>query len=343
MAHTQISDVVVPSVFAAYVQDLSTELSLLVQSGIIRREAQFDNFLAGGGEVITLPMWNDLDDTEANISDDTNTAAVPEKIGSKKVLAVRNNRNQAWSAMDLTGQLAGSDPMEAIARRVASYWVRQDQAKVNAIIKGLAANNATIVNDIADSGTAGGNDGTVGTDNLVSSDAFLDTFALMGDHKSNIAAIAMHSAVHTRLQKLNLIDFVPDARGEVNFGTYMGKAVIVDDGLATEADATTTPASTEYFTVCYGPGAFAWGEGSPRVPAEVERQALLGSGGGEEVLVSRREYILHPAGFSAKSDIFDDANGKSATNAALASGVTPAYEMKLNRKQIPLAVLKSNG
>jgi len=337
MASTIISDVVVPSVFAPYVQELSLELSLLVRTGVIARSQQLDAFLSGGGQILDVPAWEDLSDTEPNISSDSGTAT-PLNIGSNQAKAVRVNQNQAWGSMDLSSQLAGSDPMDAIARRVAAYWTRAQQARLLATVKGLADNNASIVNDISDAGTD--NNAAADAANLVSADAFLDTFQLLGDHKTNISAIAMHSVVHTNLQKQNLIDFIPDSEGNVGFGTYLGKTVLVDDGMITQADASLT----EYYTIAFGAGAFQLGVGSPRVGAEVERNALAGSGGGEEILVSRTEYCLHPQGFTAVAANIP-ANNSSWSNSELEDTVAPAYEFvdATRRKAVPLAVLKSNG
>ncbi len=238
--------------------------------------------------------------------------------------------------MDLSAQLAGSDPMEAIARRVAAYWVRQEQAMVNSIVAGLIAGTPTLLNDIA----AADNADAVAA-NLATGSDFLDTFQLLGDHKSNVTAIALHSVVHTNLQKANLIDFIPDSRADVGFGTYMGKTLLVDDGLTVDNSrqaADTTTDQPMYSSVVFGGGAFQYGVGSPRVGTEIDRNVLAGNGGGEEVLVNRREFALHPAGFSVATNV---AAGESPTNTELAANT--AYTLVGQRKQIPMAVLRSNG
>jgi hypothetical protein len=336
MATTQIVDVVRPQVFSAYTQELSTELSLLVRSGVIARNPALDAFLSGGGELIKMPIWEDLLDNEANVSGDTGTA-VPQKAATHTEIGIRHNRNQAWSAMDLASQLAGSDPMAMIANRVASYWVRQEQIMVNSIIEGLVLDEAGLINDIA----AANNTDAVAA-NLATSSDILDTFQLLGDHKSDVTAIAVHSVVHTNLQKANLIDFIPDSRADVGFGTYMGRTLLVDDGLTVDSSrhkADTTTDQPMYTSVVFGPGAFQYGVGSPRVGTEIDRNILAGQGGGEEILVNRREFVLHPKGFSVAADVA--GSDSSPTNAQLK--VNTAYTMVGQRKDIPLAILRSNG
>ena len=347
MPLTQLSNIVDPRVFAAYTQEVSTNLSLLIKSGVVANSPALDAFVAGGGTYIDLPFWDDLDDTEANSSTDavsdmqttTNpiaSDAVPRNIATGRQTARRFNRNQNWSAADLAGQIAGSDPMAAIANRVAEYWVRQDQLLINNTISGLVkAYPSGGANAIEHDITAGA--GAVTSVNTFSADALLDTFQLLGDHKSNVRAVAVHSVIHTVMQKLNLIDFVADSEANIGFGTYMGKSLIVDDNLWTQ----TTAPNTEYFTVCYGPGAFLLGNGSPRVPAEVTRFALAGAGGGQEVLTSRREFCLHPAGFAMDTNLSGLASGVSATNAQV--NHADAYDLAVARKRVPLAVLNTNA
>ncbi len=301
MASTVLSDVIEPDVWAAYVQELSLEKSLLVRSGIVERNLALDSFLAGGGRTIDMPKWQDLADIDPNISDDNGTASI-NNIQTRQERAIRHNRNQVWGSMDLVSQLAGSDAMDAIANRVADYWVRHDQRLMLAIIEGL------LLDDTTDAGAdpdllvdiAAADNVDIVTANQFNPDALLDTFQLLGDAKGFITAIALHSVIHTEMQKQNLIDFTPDSEANVGFGTYMGKTLLIDDGLTVDETRTASDGTTVqpmYDTVCFGPGAFQWGNGSPRVPAEVDRNPLEGSGGGEEFIVSRREFVLHPVGF----------------------------------------------
>lgn len=344
-----ISDVVIPEVFTAYTQELSTELSLLVRSGVIVRNPALDGFLAGGGDIITMPKWQDLgridgslEAVSANISSYTGSDAVVNNVESYTELGIRNNRNVAFGSRDMAAQLAGSDPMDLIARRIAAWWVRAEQRQLNATIEGLiatdlAAASQELVNDQAN--VAGAD---VGSGNLVDSNKFLDTFQLLGDHKNDITAIAVHSVVHTNLQKANLIDFIPDSRADVGFGTYMGKTLIVDDGVLTMTRATTTDPADVYASVVFGPGAFQYGVGSPRVGTAIDRNELAAQGGGEEFLINRREYVLHPAGFSVDITAGTAITGNHGpTDAQLAEA--GRYTRVALRKNVPMAVLLTNG
>jgi hypothetical protein len=299
MATTQIAQAIVPEVFASYMQQRSVEQSLLIRSGIVERNPQLDAFLAGGGYFIQMPAWEDLADSEPNHGSTADTAATIDNITTSQENGVRLNRNKVFGARDLVGQLAGSDPMDAIANRFAAWWNRQDQTLMLSIIKGLmledvlASGTPDLLNDVSVSGTP------ATAANQFSANNLLDTFQLLGDGKNSITAIAVHSYIHTQMVKQDLIDFRPDSEANIGFGTYMGKTLLVDDGLTVTAgndgSGNSQPA---YDTVCFARGAFQLGFGSPRVPVEVDRLPLTGHGAGEEYIVSRREYCLHPVGFS---------------------------------------------
>lgn len=304
--NTKIADVVVPEIFTPYVQLYTEEKSRLVQSGAFTVEPELNTFLDGGGLTVTMPRWKDLDNDPENIStddeadvfkrpgfNDTRTDSVPYKIGTVAEIAVRLSRNNSWASADLTAALAGADPMNAIAARVGDYRVRRLQTAFISVMAGVFANNATATdayhtqNDMTHDIS-----GTVYTPGVTdfSAEAVLDTMLTMGDSMDKLTMVMMHSVVYNRAQKNNLIDFIPDARGEVNIPTFLGRTVIVDDGLPASGGV--------YQTWMFGPGAIGFGQGSPKVATEVDRKPEAGNGGGQEILYNRWEWIIHPRGFA---------------------------------------------
>lgn len=345
MASTQIADVVVPSVFTPYMQLLSTERSAFVQSGVAVTDPEFDSLLAGGGRTFDMPFWNDLGNTEARVSGDAvagvqsgtipGTDAIPDEITSGREVAIRHSRNYSWSSADLASALAGEDPQDAIASRVADYWVRQDQRMLIASIQGIIADN--IANDSGDMVNNIATAGAVSDANRWSAEAFIDAVQTMGDQGENLVAVAVHSVVYARMKKLNLIDFIPDSNGVVNIPTFHGRRVIVDDGLPNFL----TGANQTYSCYLFGAGAIAFGTGSPKVPTEVDRRPEAGGGGGQEVLYSRREILLHPRGFAWLATPGSGQAGQSPTNAELATATN--WDRRFARKLVRLAELRVNS
>jgi hypothetical protein len=99
---------------------------------------------------------------------------------------------------------------------------------------------------------------------------------------------------YSKLQALNLIDFTPDNVQNVGFGTYLGKTVIVDDGCPVVAGGVS---GFKYATDLFGAGAVGYGDGAAPVPTETDRDSLAG----EDILINRRHFILHPRGIAFQS------------------------------------------
>lgn len=354
---TQVDDVIVPELFTGYVQNMTEQKSRLIQSGALARNALMDQFLAGGGLTFNVPSWLDLDDDADNVSTD-NIAdriaatianawpgsaldSVPNDTSAIAEIAVRLSRNNSWNSSDLAAALAGEDPMNSIASRVANYWVRRLQAAFIATWQGVSKDNG--VNDSGDyANDIVGASFVDGVTNF-SAEAYLDAKVTMGDSMDDLSLVMVHSTVFNRMQKNNLIDFIPDARGETQIATFLGAEVIVDDAMPTGTSAVrgdgTAGVANVYETWLFGAGATQLGVGSAKVPTEVERQASAGNGGGSETLHSRVEWSIHPVGhaFTAASP----ANG-GPSNAATVNNLNVATSWNRvypERKQIKFARL----
>ncbi len=340
---TQIADVVVPEIFNPYIQQITEEKSHLIASGALVRSRQLDEDLAGGGLTFNVPSFKDLDNDVDNISsddgDDSFTGgtanSAPVKTGTATEIAVRLSRNQSWSAADLTDALAGVDPMNSIANRISNYWARRLQAAYVATMNGIFADNDAVptgsehvqgdlTNDISGASYSAGV-----TD--FSAPAFIDAAVTMGDSMGDLSMVCVHSIVYARMQKNNLIDFIPDARGETQIPTFLGRIVIVDDGVP-------SPASGIYHTWMFGSGAGALGMGAPKVPTEMARKPDAGNGGGQEVIYNRTEWAIHPVGhrYAGTTSKGGPSNAATTNNLAHADSWQRVYS---ERKQIKIARL----
>jgi major capsid protein 13 len=338
MATVQLSNVYNPLVFAQSAQEKQIELNRFIQSGVAVVDPTLQGMATVGGNIGELPFYLPLGTTEPNYSTDNPAQnSTPLNISSAKMIYRLASQNQSWSVMDISRELALADPVGAITTRIGQYWATNNERRIIQSVRGLIADN--IANDGGDMvfDISAATDTAVTDANRADADAIIDTVQTMGDHGELLSAIAMHSVVYRRLQKQNLIDFIPDARGEVNIPTYQGKTVIVDDSLVGVTYGT-TPVNTYYYTILFGAGEFIMGEGRVNMPSEFKRNPDAGNGGGEERLYSRRADIIHPVGFQFTSS---SVAGQSATQAELATAAN--WNRVYNRKNVSLAVLKSNG
>jgi hypothetical protein len=333
---TRISDVIVPAIFSPYVQQMTEDKSRLIASGAMVRDPVLDADLAGGGVTFNEPSFKDLDNDAENVStDDPASNSTPNKIGTATEIQVRLSRNNSWSSMDLTADLAGADPMGAIAGRVSNYWSRREQAAFVATINGVFADNATVTdayhtqNDMTYDikGAAFSN----GVTNF-SAEAFIDATLTMGDSMENLTMCCVHSVVYGRMLKNNLIDFIQDSiNGQaIRIATFLGREVIVDDGM---------PVTSGVFdTWIFGRGAIRNGRGMPKVPTELFRSPSAGNGSGQDTLHNRTEWCIAPVGYAyiGTAPNGGPSNAATSNNLAAAASWRRVYS---ERKQVKIARL----
>lgn len=345
MATTRLSDAVIPEVYADYQAENTPEKTAFFESGVVVRNPMLDQKANTGGQEIQIPFWRDLDaSVEPNASnDDPADMAAPNKLGSGLQKARISYLNQGYSAADLVVELAGSDPMQRIRNRFGTYWQRQWQRRIIASAVGLLADNeANDDGDMVYDGAAG----------LWSRQAFTSAVFTLGDAFGQLSAIAVHSLAYKQMIDADDIDFVPDSQGNLTIPTFMGQRVIVDDSMP--ATSSGDPATITTTAVLFGAGAFGYGEGSPEVPEEIERQARAGNGGGVETLWERRTWILHPFGYQfTGDDITNRANANGRTGAdttvdefsPLLADLRKAanWNRVVDRKNVPIAFLKIKG
>ena len=198
MAATRISDIIVPEVFNPYVIERTAELSGFWQSGVVETVEGLDIMGVEGGQLVTMPFFQDLTGEDEILSD--NGPLTVDRIAADRDVAVIHARGKAWGVNDLAKALSGADPMAAIGDLVADYWARRKQAVLIATLNGAmaAGNMASNVLDISE---------LTGGAEVIDGASFVDATALLGNNNLKLSAVAMHSATVAKLKKDDLIDF----------------------------------------------------------------------------------------------------------------------------------------
>jgi hypothetical protein len=334
MANTLISDVIVPSVFNDYFMQRTTELTALRMGGIVSNDPVLNSLATAGGKLINMPFWNDLTGVDEVLSD--SGSLTPGKIDAGQDIAALHMRGRAWQANDLAKALSGSDPMGAIGDLVAEYWSRRSQALAVASLTGVFADN--VANDSGDMtiNVGGATNGDVSAATKFSGDVFIDGQSTFGDALGGIAGIAMHSTVYAGLKKIDSISFEKESAGAIEIERYRGLPVIVDDGVpkTAAAGAAAGAAPATYTTYLFGNGALGLGQGSAPVPSETDRDSL----GGNDILVTRTHFIMHPRGVKF---ISASVAGTTPTNAELMLAAN--WDRVYDRKNVRIAQIITNG
>lgn len=321
MATTQLKDIFSQEYYQAISAQDSPEKTAFYSSGAIKRNQALDGIANSGQGTGHVHYWNDLDANEApNIT--TDNPDEKGKVGNVTQSSLKARTlflNKAYGVMDLTSELATSEPMQQIRNRFGTYWARQWQRYMVAASKGII--KSSIANDNSDMviDLSGG---------IIDVDAIQDAAFTAGDSADMFTGMSVHSRVMRQLLKGEEIETIKDSAGNVVLYLYLGRPVVMDDSLVDDEG--------NFITTLYGQGAFGYGVGSPAVPVELERHASGGNGGGAEVLWERNTYILHPAGHHwqgeedpAKTPLFKEY--ADPTN----------WKRAFDRKNIPFAAILS--
>ncbi len=338
MSEVRLADLYEPKPFNRTVDEAAIELNAFLRSGILAPYDQLSTMAATGGFIGEMPFFKPLDvSAEPDYtSDDPAATSTPDKITTDTQKYRLAKLHKSWSTMDFARELGlnNMDPLGAITSKVGKFWATMEERRLIAASIGVLNDNVDsdsgdmvvdIYDDIA----------TPLEGNIISATSVLDTRQTAGDHQMMFTAIAMHSVTFNTLNKQNLIDYIPNARGEIDFPSYLGMTIVVDDSLAPTA-GTNSPA---YISIMFSPGAFGYGVGRMEVPSEMDRVAAAGNGGGQDIIHTRRNPLIHPAGFQFTSTTV--ASGTTATLAELE--LSANWTRVIDRKLTGIAYLKHNN
>lgn len=327
MATVRLSDIIEPAQFTNYIVENTMQRTALVQSGVMAQNSVIASQITAGADSFTVPMWLDLGDDEANIvSDDPDTLAVPKKLTTDKQVVRKSFLHNSWSAMNLASEIAGSDALQRIQSRAQAYWDRQMQRRLIASLNGVLADNlVTNAGDMVLDITAETGDAA-----KFSAAAVIEAAGTMGDAMQDVTGIAMHSDIYRAALKADLIEFIQPSQGSIAMPTFRGLAVVMDDALPVD--------SGDYTTVLFGRGAVGYAVSPPRIAdgTEIENLPSAGNGGGQQILHTRLNVGVHPAGFTWKETA---VVADSPSLAELADGDN--WGRVVSRKATPLAFLVS--
>lgn len=335
MALTQLADLVRHEHFAEYTINRLLSLSNIFNSGAVVRSQLVDDIAKSGtsGE-LNIPFLNQFAGDSLVSNDDPASIATPAKQTTGKDRNVIHFRNKPWSQADLVSVFVGDDPLASLGDFVAQYWDLELQKIMINSLRGIFADNET--NDSSDMIFSVATDaaGAITDAEKISSDAIIEADKTIGDQLTGLNLIMMHSHVYAQIRKKDLISFVPASESKSQITTYMGKQVIVNDALPAIAGTH----RITYHTYLLGTGSFLYGEGRPKIPFEIDRAGLQGNGGGVEVAISRKHFIIHPQGTQFKSATMAST---SPSNAELALAAN--WDRVKERKALRMALIKTNG
>lgn len=348
---------------------LTTRNADLIKTGVIVRSAKLDQFMTKGGVIFDMPFWNDIgigtgnegtadvarqpnenfsadfgnptDNPHAGLGGaNTGYDPAPNRITSSKEIGVRCSHNASWAQSDLSNRLllGDIDPLTFMAGRSAFFQEMDLQRVFLATMTGLFADN-----DLSPTGTDQHvlGDMTLDISNAAGTGiyqsgvtdfgapAHIRALQILGDRKSQIKVVMMHSILESTIALKNLIETVRDSDGQVLYNTFMGMRIVVNDEM-------TSPSAGVYDTFYFKPASLLLGVGQPDVPLEWDRKPGAANGGGQTIFYSRWEWALHPIGYQWK--VASTGAGPTFAELAAAASWSRVYP---ERKQVGIIRVRS--
>lgn len=314
----KVRDLFIPEVFNKYFIEENVKVNKLITSGIVQADAEITRLAQNGGNIIHLPYFNTIDGDDEILSVDG--ALTPGTVKAGMDICRLHLRGRAWKVSDLEKSLTGDDPMKALTQQIGGYFAEKEQEMLLKTLEGVFGADSMKGNLYR----AGGVDSDDAT-GVITVEDFIKAKNLLGDNSDKITTVIMHSATFAKLEADNMISYIPNSQGIVDFPTYLNKKVIVDDTCPYDQ------AKQIYTMYMFGDGAIARAEGSPETPSEIGRNHLSGN----DELVVRRHFILHPRGVKFKSA---HVTGLAPTNTELADKRN--WERVYNNKAIKVIAFK---
>ena len=196
------SNVIIPEVFTPYIEQLTTLRSQFLQSGIV---APFDALNAqDGGDTINIPNFAADLTGDAEVLSDT-SSLTPAGITSAKQVGVILHRGRMWASRELARLAAGTDPLGAIAGKVAAWIGNQHEKDLIATLNGcfgpLVSNTTGCLRTMTV-------DSVSGTPTNFGPRQVALAKAILGDQGDKLTAVAMNSSCFYDLVERKMIDYV---------------------------------------------------------------------------------------------------------------------------------------
>ncbi len=340
MATPRLQNAFIKPAYQAMVRQRILKKSAIFNSAAVLRTAEYDALAAGTGTQAIMPWLAPLDgNVDIGALDASIRGAVdPLKMGT--MVSQKDFLAKSWGISNLDARLAGVEDVLVLptaADWTADYWTRVMEDLLVAKLTGVVADN--VANDGGDLVVNVANDatGTVADAQKFSANAFIDAMLTMGDAFDDLALVVMPVQVYGTALKQDGINFIQPSAVQP-FRTYRGVPVIVSDNSNLYTSGTNRKTFNTYFmgrdSILFGSAEGIQGDNV------IETDEHAANNMGAKDLITRQHLYLHIAGHSSNAPVVAGYGSPTFDAYKQAS----AWDRVANeRKQIKLAVLKSNG
>lgn len=331
MATTKIEHLFVPELATTYTALEATDKNAFFMSGVAYSDPEVTPLMdaTGGGQLISMPYFNPIADTEANIGNDDNTQkSTPEGITAAYETAVKTFQNKSYSVMDLAKLAAGANPQVAINNGLNNYWIGQAEDRIIAAAKGILADSvANHESDLL-------YDVTKAAETNLTAIAMNNAAAYLGEYLDDIKVVCVHPTVFTNLRNQDFVNVKVPSETRTLYSSYGDYMIIVDKNMPVEEGEDGEPV---FYSFMFGANAFVFNYGNPGVEYEIDRDPASGNGAGEDLLYTRRCDLILPHGYQTA------ATKKTGLNQASLASADTWTRVWDKRELIKFVAVKSLG
>lgn len=319
---TKIADLWVPDVWVMGLKERIASFPSFFTSKSVSKSPMADALANGAGLTGQLPFIKDFSDTVDQIQVES-TAPETNKITSGKQIATIMNRVTPFSAAALAAQVSGADPVSDILNGLFFTRMKQRNASLISMLRGIFGNALTVSTTPATSTALKNVDarnavitGTPAAGNYISSTQFLLEIGRLGEVVSGLlrGVLVCHPIIKQKLIAMDESSYqiIPSQNGSME--VYKGFQILTSNSLVTAVPATSL---SIYETYVLGEGVFSYGE-KPQVGDQIDvasLQLFLNKQTNDTEIYDRTRFVMHPEGVSFTGT----PSGQSVTNAELAT------------------------
>jgi hypothetical protein len=345
-----ISDLWTPDVWINGIREKMATLPSAMNAGIVTSSDVLAAAAEGAGTSVNIPFFKDISDQADEIQVE-NTAPTTDngQPGGLQVAAILNRLTKN-SVAALAAQVSGSDPVGAIVSQLAARRLKQRQATLIAILRGLLGGGATALNGAAPLSAVryGGTTAEIFIEagatavaaNKISADVFIKTKALLGELGDELknGVFLCHPDIKAALEILDVAGFQTGTPSGLPFAITTYRDVPIFTSAALVRAGTTS--GFVYDSFLLSRGVVGIGEKAQRGDT-IDTASLSYDSDKEknnEAIYDRTRFLMHVNG----TKWIGTPDGQSATNAELQT-VGNWSLVYTSAARVGAAMIRTNG
>ena len=341
MPRTVIADLWAPSIWIPAAQESFASYPALFNSPAVIKNAEFDVIASGAGTTVNVPFFKDITDQTDSVQAE-NAAPTIQNIGGGQMIAPMLNRETANGVTALAKQVSGADVVAGITGQLGIRRVKQRQATLVSILRGLfnfagapaaAAPLSAVRKDVSLEAGA-----SPAAGQLFSPANFAATIGLLGENQDSVqgGALWIHGDIYASLKAADPTQFDRPSNVPFVLETYKGIPVYVSN-LLRRAGGTS---GFTYDSYIFARNVVAYGE-KEQIGDKIDTASLnydMEKSTNNDVIYDRTRFLLHVNG----AKWVGTPAGQSATNAELATNTN--WNLVLtSADRVGVAQLRTNG